>query len=96
MMPEKKGNKTYLVCRKCKYKKKRKMRYSKISEKSDDNKKVMVMEEPNQNLPKTDAVCPKCENKEAFWWLQQTRSADEPPTQFFKCTKCGHTWREYK
>ncbi|RJQ19012.1 hypothetical protein C4580_05525, partial [Candidatus Woesearchaeota archaeon] len=22
--------------------------------------------------------------------------ADEPATRFFKCTKCKHTWREYK
>jgi len=25
----------------------------------------------------------------------QTRAADEPPTRFYRCTKCGHTWREY-
>ncbi|MEM4865380.1 MAG: hypothetical protein QXY09_02690 [Acidilobaceae archaeon] len=25
----------------------------------------------------------------------QTRAADEPPTRFYRCTKCGYTWREY-
>ena len=29
------------------------------------------------------------------WWMLQTRSADEPTTQFFRCTKCQHTWRNY-
>jgi DNA-directed RNA polymerase subunit M len=29
------------------------------------------------------------------WWMLQTRSADEATTQFFRCTKCKHTWRNY-
>tara|TARA_Y100000590_G_scaffold160061_1_gene183551 strand:+ start:4002 stop:4325 length:324 start_codon:yes stop_codon:yes gene_type:complete len=37
----------------------------------------------------------KCDSKEAVWWMLQTRSADEPTTQFFRCTKCQHTWRNY-
>lgn len=40
-------------------------------------------------------VCPKCGHEEAFFWMMQTRAADEPPTRFYKCTKCGYTWREY-
>jgi len=47
--------------------------------------------------PITDAVeCPKCGNRQAFWWIVQTDSADEPSTQFFRCTKCNHTWRNPK
>ena len=47
--------------------------------------------------PVTDSVeCPKCGNKQAFWWMVQTDSADEPSTQFFRCTKCNHTWRNPK
>ena len=37
----------------------------------------------------------KCDNREAVSWMFQTRSADEPTTQFFRCTKCKHTWRNY-
>lgn len=45
--------------------------------------------------PKIKADCEKCGNKEAYYWTQQTRGADEPETRFFKCTECNHTWREY-
>lgn len=54
-----------------------------------------VSQKSEETLSKTKEECPKCGHKEAFWWTQQTRAADEPETQFFKCTKCGYTWREY-
>jgi DNA-directed RNA polymerase subunit M len=40
-------------------------------------------------------ICPKCGNRDAEAWQEQTRSADEPSTSFFRCLKCKHTWREY-
>jgi DNA-directed RNA polymerase subunit M len=46
-------------------------------------------------LPTTKTDCPKCGHDEASWWFLQTRSGDEPPTQFFRCLKCNHTWRSY-
>jgi len=48
-----------------------------------------------KTMPTIEIECPKCNNREAFWWLLQTRSGDEPPTQFYRCTKCAQTWREY-
>ena len=48
-----------------------------------------------KTLPTIKVICPKCGNKLAFWWLQQTRSADESETRFFRCTECDYTWREY-
>ncbi|HIP65914.1 MAG TPA: transcription factor S [Pyrodictium sp.] len=57
--------------------------------------RIVVVEQKVEVLPKTRAVCPKCGHGEAYYWVVQTRRADEPPTRFFKCVKCGHVWREY-
>ena len=32
--------------------------------------------------------CEKCHNQEGVCWSLQTRSADEPETRFYRCTKC--------
>ncbi|MFC2143710.1 transcription factor S [Candidatus Aenigmatarchaeota archaeon] len=58
---------------------------------------IPVIEDNRPDLPTTDEKqCSKCGHKITYFWLIQTRSADEPPTQFFRCVKCKHTWREYK
>lgn len=56
---------------------------------------IVESEESAVTLPTTRAHCPKCGNNTAYWWMLQTRRADEPPTRFYRCTKCGKTWREY-
>ena len=61
-----------------------------VAEKVDKEDTVIV-----KTLPTIKVICPKCGNKLAFWWLQQTRSADESETRFFRCTECDYTWREY-
>ncbi|GAU98981.1 hypothetical protein RvY_10047 [Ramazzottius varieornatus] len=42
----------------------------------------------------TDATCPKCNHKRAYYTEMQTRSADEAATIFYKCMGCGNQWRE--
>jgi DNA-directed RNA polymerase subunit M len=64
------------------------------NEKAPEVKKIEIVEEIEVH-PKIKAECEKCGNKEAYYWTQQTRGADEPETRFFKCTKCSYTWREY-
>ncbi|MFH0832751.1 MAG: transcription factor S [Candidatus Aenigmatarchaeota archaeon] len=96
MIPEKKTKNIYLKCRSCGAEKKRNVGDLKIIEKKEKVRGIVVLEKDRIILPMTDKMCPKCENIKAYYWLQQTRSADEPPTQFFRCVKCNHVWREYK
>jgi len=58
---------------------------------------LTILEESDgkETLPSITIDCEKCGNTEAVWWMLQTRSADEPTTQFYRCTKCNHTWRNY-
>ncbi|MGD8505036.1 MAG: transcription factor S [Candidatus Bathyarchaeota archaeon] len=46
-------------------------------------------------LPTMRIECPKCGNNQAYVWQVQTRGSDESSTQFFRCTKCNYTFREY-
>jgi DNA-directed RNA polymerase subunit M len=59
---------------------------------------IVVIGKEDQDLktnPTTKIKCPKCENNLAYTWQVQTRSGDEGATQFFRCTKCNHTFRLY-
>jgi DNA-directed RNA polymerase subunit M len=92
-------DKRYLVCPNCRYKEEAKRERMIVGERiqKDEKKKIVLfkkMEELEQ-FPVTKVSCPQCDNNEAYWWVQQTRSADEPPTTFYKCRKCGYTWRSY-
>ena len=62
---------------------------------SGSSLKVMDTDSGPTALPTTSIECPKCGNNTAFWWMLQTRSADEATTQFYRCTVCSHTWRNY-
>jgi DNA-directed RNA polymerase subunit M len=57
--------------------------------------RVLDAENNTEVLPTINIECPKCNNNLAVWWMLQTRSADEATTQFFRCIKCNHTWRNY-
>jgi len=45
-------------------------------------------------LPTINVECPNCGNNKAYVWLVQTRSSEDPSTQFMRCTKCNFTFRE--
>jgi DNA-directed RNA polymerase subunit M/transcription elongation factor TFIIS len=38
--------------------------------------------------------CSKCNKRECTYYEMQTRSADEPMTQFIRCLNCGKQWRQ--
>jgi DNA-directed RNA polymerase subunit M len=58
---------------------------------------VVVTDEiaQQQTMPTVRQVCPKCGNNVAYYWQVQTRAGDEGMTTFYRCVKCGQTWREY-
>jgi len=85
------------VCPTCGYTEKyenEKILEKRVSE-AEDAVKVIGDNVDVSTLPTVNVTCPKCGNNKAYWWFVQTRSADEPPTQFYRCTKCGYTWRVY-
>ena len=93
----KKGNSNLVLsCPKCGYAEKSSKETKKGKEeetKSEIN--VLGENEGKENLSTIKIDCEKCGNKEAVWWMLQTRGADEPTTQFYRCIKCNHTWRNY-
>ena len=102
LRPQRKEGKVVLLCTKCGYVEENVVRGS-LSIRREivhtDKEKTIIIESPEQ-LPRIASIakveCPKCGNKEAYVWMMQTRRADEPPTRFYRCTRCGHTWREYE
>lgn len=84
------------VCPGCGYKPKKKIKIE-AHEKIEKQDSIVVIKESEDNVyPIVVMDCPKCKNKQAYFWTTQTRSSDESETKFYKCTKCAHTWRKYR
>lgn len=98
---DKKGN-NILICLKCGYKRDLAQNEQVIHTEKvqhDFVREMTVVMNENQadsTKPTKEIYCPKCKkNQKVNFWMLQTRSADESPTRFFRCTVCGETWREY-
>ena len=93
MFPKKEKNKTILKCS-CGHKE-IKAEGIQLKEKNiKEEKNVEVIEKEVNILPICDQICVRCGNDKAYYEIKQMRSADEPPSKFTKCTKCGHTERD--
>ena len=96
-----KGNKVTVVlsCPKCDYKKRavQTIATPKVIEHGPQERVVVIGKEEQKlrTLPTVRVECPKCRNMLAYAWQVQTRGSDESSTQFFRCTKCNYTFREY-
>lgn len=67
------------------------------SQKIEPKKEIVVVNDGEGEVrPIVETICEKCKHKEAYFWTKQTRAGDEAETKFYKCTKCGYTWREYR
>ncbi len=86
-----------LSCRTCPYKRilqgRRAIR-QRVEMRAKEKDDVMGGAAQWANADKTQVRCEMCKNELAYYYQMQTRSADEPMTTFYKCTKCGHNWKE--
>ena len=90
----------YLTCKKCGYSELADKQLAKSTSANSKEYKPLIQvlgedEEGISAMPTIKILCPKCGHDTAVWWMLQTRSADEPTTQFYRCVKCNHTWRHY-
>lgn len=82
-------------CPKCGYSEKGSKSTKQVKVEGGSTINVLDADEKKESLPVIKIDCEKCGNNEAVWWMLQTRSADEPTTQFYRCIKCSYTWRNY-
>ena len=89
-----------LTCPKCGRTKDQIAGQTVVKTKSVDDVRKSVMEDGTQSLdllPTTEEyACEKCGHGKAYYYMRQTRSADEATTRFLTCVSCGYKWREYR
>jgi len=96
IVPQKEEGETSFKCRNCDTPYESEGEEMVISEKKKEEDRSFIGESNDEEtLPSMEEKCDECGNDEAYWWMEQTRAADEPATRFFRCTECDHTWREY-
>lgn len=83
-------------CPRCGYSSKEKIKISTSEKTGKKNEVVVVSSKEVETLPVVEEKCRECGNEKAYFWTVQTRAGDEAETKFFKCTKCGTTWRQYR
>ncbi len=97
MTLKRENERSFWACRRCGYSEERGQLVKREQITHTQKEKVIVVEEGSsyKAMPKTAASCPECGHNEAFYWMVQTRRGDEGMTRFYRCVKCGRTWREY-
>jgi DNA-directed RNA polymerase subunit M len=100
--PKKVDDTVVLACTKCSYVKqaasnRSQARVVKVIQPTVQPFMTVISEEEQKikTMPTIHMKCEKCDNTTVYVWQVQTRGGDEASTQFMRCTKCGHTFREY-
>jgi transcription factor S len=100
--PKKTDDGVVLACSKCSYIKqaatnRAQARVVKVIQPTSQPFMTVISEEEQKikTMPTIQMKCEKCDNNMVYVWQVQTRGGDEASTQFMRCTKCGHTFREY-
>lgn len=66
-----------------------------VDEQERDERRKGDAEEDGRALPTIEETCPECGHDTAYYYLQQTRAADESETRFYICEECDNKWRDY-
>jgi len=100
--PKKTEDTVVLACSKCNYVKeaannRAQAKVVKVIQPTSQPFMTVISEEEQKikTMPTIHMKCEKCDNTTVYVWQVQTRGGDEASTQFMRCTKCGHTFREY-
>ena len=102
MVPIKKKNARMvtliLCCPKCGYEKKATGPNGIIKPINNHRKENLIVIGKKEQKYRTNPTylrnCPKCGNNRAYAWLVHLGSLEQSSTQFYRCTKCGHTYRD--
>ena len=81
------------VCQQCGYEEEIGNKVEKFSSKHEEKVATVLDGSAAAFMSKMHIICPNCSHTEAFYDIRQTRAADEPETQFYRCCKCNHQWR---
>jgi len=99
LVSEKNNGESVMKCRSCgEIQQVEEESYKVTEEKEEDPMDRLNVNESGEaetTNPVTEKECKKCGNDKCEWWMEQTRSSDEPPTRFYRCTECGSVHKEY-
>ncbi len=100
LVSEKNDGETVMKCRNCEHVQDVEEGDYTVTEEKEENPmdRLNITEEGEESstMPTTEKDCPKCgEETEHEWWMEQTRSSDEPPTRFYRCRQCSNVHKEY-
>ena len=96
LVPRKEEGKEILKCLGCGFAKKGdsgKDAGKIFTEEVDAPADIPIIDSEKNPYPKVDWKCSRCGAKEAYFWSMQLRRSDESETTFYRCIKCGKTWR---
>jgi DNA-directed RNA polymerase subunit M len=89
-----------LTCPRCGYEKAEKESQSSSTVRGQTFKEGIVVIDQDvaglRVLPTVNVECPKCDSKKAHYWMIYVSDEEEQmiEVQVFRCTGCGHSWRE--
>ncbi|NHI93034.1 MAG: transcription factor S [Candidatus Lokiarchaeota archaeon] len=100
LYPSKKTSKsTTLICKSCGYE--IKLENEVVDEEYKINTKgkklediVFIEDDEEIHLPQVNEYCEKCGNNRAYYKEEIMDSEGGDIVTFYRCTRCGHTWRE--